>query len=501
MRAPAHARRTLVQNAFRTNSDNLSLRVVHGASFAVAGIAVRVGITLVSMAVLARLLTPADFGHVVMANVVTELAVVFSSFGLGQIIIQRKRLARLQIDTIWWATLALGILLTTVVAGISFLVSVFFFIPLAGELLRVLCLTFVLDQLTVVPNSLLSRTLMFRQLFGVQVATLLFRAGSAIVLAIWGAGVWSLVWAAVAASAVQLVICTFLAGFRPRMRFSSAFLKSTLRTTGSYFASGIMFYANTNLDLAIVGRSLGATALGFYQAARGLADDISARIAVPLQRVLMPAFATVQDDLARFRFGVMRSGRLLALVTIPVGFGVASVADELIPILYGVQWLPMIPLLKILAPAAGLRAATTISQSVFQAANRVDISMRLNLVWITIMLALLVLVRSYGLYGFATIYALNAAFALIVLGVSLRLANIARREMGGMLMPPIAAALVMMGAVYSMRALLEGMILSEFMRFFVLVASGVVTYCCGILLMARQHCRDIRDVISLFRKK
>ena len=501
----AHA--PLVQRAFRTSSDDLSLRVVHGAGFAAAGMAVRTVITLVSMAVLARLLSPADFGHVVMANVVTELAFVFSSIGLGEIIIQRKRLARVQLDTIWWASLAIGVVLMVLVAAASLLSALLFDNPLAGELLRVLCLTFLLDQLAVVPNSLLSRMLMFRQLFAIQVVTLLFRTGSAIALALWGAGVWSLVWASVIASLVQLLVCTGLAAYRPRWRFSRVFLLSTWRTNGSYFASGLLFYLSMNMDLAVVGRSLGAASLGYYQAARGLADEISARVAVPLQRVLFPAFSTVQDDLARFRFGVVRSGRLLALVTIPAGFGIAAVAEELVTILYGDQWLPMIGLLQIIAPVAGLRAAATISRPVFQSANRVDLSLKLSLASTLILAFSLLLASPWGLSGFAVAYAVNSLFALIILGVSARLVNIDKRELTAMLAPPLAVALVMFAVVTAVRGYLvdaaPGLDPSPgvFARFAILVAVGALTYGLGILLIARQHCGDVRNVISRFRAR
>lgn len=492
---------SLVQRAFRTSSDELSLRVVRGAGFAAAGMAVRTGITLISMAVLARLLSPADFGHVVMANVVTELAFVFSTFGLGEIIIQRQRLARVQLDTVWWTSLVIGVVLMLLVAGASFLSALLFANPLAGELLRVLCLTFLLDQLTVVPNSLLSRMLMFRQLFGVQVVTLLFRTGSAIGLALWGAGVWSLVWASVIASLAQLLLCTALAAYRPRWRFSREFLLSTWRTNSSYFASGLLFYLSMNMDLAVVGRTLGAVSLGYYQAARGLADEISARIAVPLQRVLFPAFSTVQDDLARFRFGVVRSGRLLALVTIPMGFGIAAAAEELVTILYGDQWLPMIALLQIIAPAAGLRAAATISRPVFQAANRVDLSLKLTLASTLILALSLVLALPWGLWGFAIVYALNSLFALIILGVAAQLARIDKRELAAMLLPPLVAALLMFAAVTMVRGLTVAAVPGTFGRFAILAATGALTYGLGILLIARQHRGDVRDVISRFRAK
>ena len=501
MTSVRRSRESVVRRAFRASSSDLSLRVVQGASFAAAGMIVRIGITLMSMAILARLLSPADFGYVVMANVVTELAFVFSSFGLGEIIIQRKRLTRLQLDTVWWTSLAIGAVLTVLVACASFLLVVLFANPVSGELLRVLCLVFLLDQLTVVPNSLLSRLMMFRQLFIVQIVMLVSRAASAIALALWGAGVWSLVWAAVIASLAQLLVCTWLAGFRPRWRFTAAFLISTWRTNGSYFASGMLFYLSMNMDLAMVGRTLGAASLGYFQAARGLADDISARIAVPLQRVLFPAFSAVQDDLARFRYGVIRSGRLLALLTIPVGFGIAAVSEELVMILYGDQWLPMIALLQIVAPAAGLRAAATISRPIFQATNRIDLSLKLSVASTLILGVSVVLAIPWGLLGFAVAYAVNSLFVLIVLGVSAKLVKIENRELASMLMPPLAAALIMFAGVAMVRVAIEAGSPGLFLRFAGLTISGALIYCLSVFLLGRQHVGDLRDVISHFRAK
>ena len=99
---------TLVQRAFSPSSDNLGRRVVDSAAFTFLGIAIRTGITLGSMAILARLLTPADFGHIAMATVVTELAALFANFGFGYILIQRSKIARIQIDTMFWAALWAG---------------------------------------------------------------------------------------------------------------------------------------------------------------------------------------------------------------------------------------------------------------------------------------------------------------------------------------------------------------------------------------------------------
>src|SRR5512145_360939 len=129
---------TLVQRSFVASSENLGRRVVNGATFTFLGIAIRTGITVASMAILARLLTPADFGNIAMATVVTELAALFSNFGFGSILVQRSRISRIQMDTMFWAALGLGVLLTGVVFGTSLVAAEIFNDELVGALLQVL---------------------------------------------------------------------------------------------------------------------------------------------------------------------------------------------------------------------------------------------------------------------------------------------------------------------------------------------------------------------------
>ncbi len=349
-----------VQKSFLTSSDNLGHRVVSGALFTFLGIALRTAITIGSMAVLARLLTPAEFGHLAMATVVTELAAVFANFGFGSILIQKYRISRIQIDTMHWSAIGLGVILTTLVFTLSFFASHFFQDEMVGPLLRVLCLSFILEEITIIPRSLLARRMQFKLDFYIQIGMLLSRASTAIVMALNGFGVWSLAGGALAGLMVQACVYQLLSGYWPRAKFSASFLRTTWRTNGGYFGNGILFYINSNVDFLLVGRTLGASMLGQYQNARSLTDEVRMRMVQPIQRVLFPAFSAIQNDPDRFRDGVLRSGRLLALTFIPMGFGIAAVAPELVKVLYGEQWLPMIPILQVISIATGLGAAASI---------------------------------------------------------------------------------------------------------------------------------------------
>jgi len=493
-------RRTLVQRAFTHTADNLSRRVVHGVTFTFLGIALRTSITVGSMSILARLLTPADFGHLAMATVVTELAALFANFGFGSILIQRPRVSRIQLDTVFWASLALGIIFSGAVFALSFFTESLFADPVAGQLLRLLCLTFVLSELTVVPSSLMSRLFMFRQMLSVQVTLLVFRAGTAVLMAWAGWGVWSLVGGALAGNFAQWAALTHVVRYRPRLRFHRGFLRSTWRTNGSYFGGGLLFYVNSNVDLFIIARAMGATSLGVYQNARSVTDEIRARIAMPLQRVLFPAFSAMQNDLPRFQDGVRRSGRLLALVVVPIGFGVASVAQELVPILYGSQWLDMIPILQIVSAGAGIRAATTVGSPIYNATNRVGLSLRLNTLFTILMVSSIAVGSRWGTIGVAYALLFGAGLSLVMFRIALGLIDLRTSDLLSILGAPLAAAAIMAAAVTLLRPIIEDILPGLALRFAFLVIAGVAIYAGVMLAIGRDYVAAVLEAIKLFRR-
>lgn len=492
---------SFVQKSFRPSTSNLGARVVHGAGYTMLGIGLRTLLTIGSMSILARLLTPADFGHIAMAMIITELAALFSNFGFGSVLVQRRNLSRIHLDTVFWASLGIGVLLTVAVYGMSMFSSLIFSDAKAGQILRVLCVTFILEELIVVPNSIMLRCMMFGRLFAIQLIVLGCRAAAAVLFAWAGAGLWSLVWATLTANLLQLVAYWAMTRYWPRWRFNREFLRDTWRTTGSYFGGGFLFYINSNIDLFLVGRALGSTSLGFYQNARSLTDEIRARIAQPLQRVLFPAFSAMQDDRDRLKSSVVKSGRLLATIVVPIGFGVAAVADELVPILYGAQWLAMIPVLKVISAGSGLRAASTVATPIFSATNQVGLSFRLNIVSTILFVGSILIGFQWGLGGVAYGLLFNALFGLVMYRIALGLIGLGGAALWGMLGWPVVASAIFFVAISACRPLLAAALPAPLERGAVLVALGALLYVATMLLCAREHVRDVVDVGARFKRR
>lgn len=493
--------RSWIQKAFRPTADNLGQRVVGGAAFTFLGIAFRTGITVGSMAVLARLLTPTDFGHIAMATVVTELAAVFSNFGFGSILIQRLRISRIQIDTMHWSAIGLGAFLTTLVFVLSFFASHMFQDQMVSPLLRVLCLSFLLEEFVMVPRSLMTRRMLFKQDFYIQIGVMLVRTGTAVVMALNGFGVWSLVGGALASLTLNATVYSLITGYIPRLRFSPTFLKSTWRTNGGYFGNGILFYVNANVDIFLIGRMLGAGILGQYQNARSLTDEVRVRMVQPLQRVLFPAFSAMQNDPERFRDGILRTSRLLALTFMPIGVGIAAVAPELVRVLYGEQWLPMIPVLQVISISAGMGAAASVGSPIFNATNRVGLSFKLYAVTTGVSVVFLLVGSQWGLMGVAWSRLALATVGLIMFRISIGLVNMQSRHIWQILGSPIIAAGAMWFLIRFARDWVQTWFAGTAAQLGGLIGIGMFFYITAILMIAPHHVRDVKEVVSKLRRK
>jgi PST family polysaccharide transporter len=486
---------TLVQTALLGTHADLSRKVIRGASYTFLGMVTRTLVTLGSVAMLARLLSPRDFGLVAMATIVTELAALFSNFGFGSLLIQRRTATRLQLDTVFWASLGLGFVLSLVVYALSFVSAAFFAEPQTGSVLRVLCWVFVLEELTVVPQALLSRLMRFDAPFYIQFAMILTRAGVAVATAYHGFGVWSLVAGSLSGSLVQAIAYLAAARYWPRLRFHRRFVHANLATSGSYFGGGLLFYVNSNADLLLVGRTLGADALGIYQNARSLTDEIRARIATPLQRVLFPAFSAVQHHPERLRAGILRSGRLVALIVVPIGFGIAAVAHDLVPVLYGERWHEMSRPLQFIAASAAVRAACWMATPVFNATNRVGLAFRVGVVSTMITVIAILTGSHFGLTGVAIAVCAASSTSVVVYGVALATVGLGVRALASLLLGPLLGALAMWALVAFARTLPELAALSPVPRLAIEVVIGTVVYGGAMAALARTHVSDAFAVL------
>lgn len=369
----------------------------------------RIGLTLV----LARLLTPTDYGIASMALVVTAFAMIFADPALGSALIQRPVIDERDRSTVFWTSTGLGVLLTAIGIASAGLVADLFGEPEVKELFVVTSLTFTIVALATVPRSLLARRLAYRALEVREMVSIVIGALVALAVALAGYGPWAIVANMVAYSITSTLLNWILAHWRPRFTYSQASLRNLGGFGAKVFTASLISWGNVNLDKVLVGRVLGAASLGAYSLAFNVMFMPMTRITRPIQQVLSPAYSRIQHDTARLQTAWLRSKRISVAITSPVFLGLLVCAPDLVQFAFGSKWDAAIVPLQLLCIGGIAQSLGTFNWSVLQATGATGTLLRLNtltsaVTWISIVAGL-----PWGISGVAAFYA-TAKLLLVV---------------------------------------------------------------------------------------
>lgn len=378
---------------------------------------VQVFVRLGTNIVLARILEPRDFGVLALAVVVVNFAILLSGLGLGSALIQRRDLTERHVTTAFTTSAVFGVVLAAAVAASGWPASAFFHEDAVRTLLPALAVTFVFRGIEVTPNDVLVRALRFRDYYLSSTIATIASCVVALVAATGGAGVWALVWMMLTESLLAAILAWVFAMragvWRPAVGFDGRSFRDLIGFSSYVTGSQLVSYGNNNGDNLIIGRVLGATALGYYGFAYRL-------MILPLQRFggivsqsAFPALANVQDDVERLRSGYVTATRYVSAVCFPITVGIAVAAPLAVPILLGDRWRPAVPVLQILALSGPMLSVNRLTDALFRAIGKANWNFWLNTGSLAVhVVAFLVGVR-FGIRGVAVAFVV-ATFAMIV---------------------------------------------------------------------------------------
>jgi PST family polysaccharide transporter len=327
---------------------------------------------VVLLVILTRLLAPADFGVVGAALIVIGFSLTFSQLGLGPALIWRPALEPRHVSTAFVASTVFGLLVAGIIWLAAPLLASFFRMEGLTPVARALALLFPIKGLSAVAENLLQRDMRFRFMANVDVITHALGYGLvAVTLAVLGWGAWSLVIAQLTQATLRAVIVLWEVPPVLRPRPSWGCFTELMGYGAGYSAAGISVILADQADNLVVGRWLGAVALGLYSRAYQLMAVPSALFGDVLDRVLFPTMARVQNDPARLASAYLRGTALLALVTLPAGVIAAVLAPELVAVAFGSRWMELVTPFQVLALGMMFRTSYRMSDSLSKATGRV----------------------------------------------------------------------------------------------------------------------------------
>ncbi len=476
---------------------DLKRRVSSGVFWAGGARISQQGFQFLLSVVLARLLLPEDYGLMAMAMLFTGFAGILADAGLNAAVVQRKELTEIHTNTIFWSTIGSGVALTALTFVLSTWLANFFKAPALALILRIISLNFTLGSVGNVPSALLQRTMQFRKIAQIDVASLVLSGIAAVVAALLGAGVWSLVIQSLAASLLRSFFRCWSCGWVPKLIFSGSAFRDIWGFSGHLYGFNFINYWTRNADNLLIGRFFNAAALGYYNRAYALMLLPITQVNSVITQVLFPTLSSIQSDKARVKRIYLRSIGVATLLTFPVMFGLAVTAGPFVQTVYGAKWAGVSPLLQILALVGAMQVLVNSTGWLFLSQGRTDAMLRWGICLSAVMVTSFVIGVMLGsVRALAICYAIaNAAFLLPGMAVALHLVDSNLKELLSSLSWPFFASSTMAILVASIRlALPADWIPWETLA--VLAGSGAVIYAVSLYVFRPVAWADLLRLMA-----
>jgi O-antigen/teichoic acid export membrane protein len=338
-------------DAFSTEHLHADLRnrSVRGGLLSVTSQGAQFVMQSIATVVLARLLTPTDFGLVAMVTAITGLGQAFADFGLSEATIQHPEISHKQVSNLFWINVAIGLILTSITAGLAPALAWFYREPRLKNITLLVSLTFLIGGLRVQHDALLKRQMRFSSLAIRDITSYVVAVPVAIALAWRGAGYWALVAMPLVLNLTQMALSWLIVRWIPGLPRRDAKVRSLIAFGGNVAASYLIFNVNSNADNVLIGWYWGAGPLGLYSRAYNLLMLPVRQLGGPARSVAIPAFSRVQDDPERMARYYLRTVNVIMWIVAPI-FGFLFVAAvPIIVLALGHRWRGAAPVFQILA--------------------------------------------------------------------------------------------------------------------------------------------------------
>ncbi|HET7696467.1 MAG TPA: lipopolysaccharide biosynthesis protein [Vicinamibacterales bacterium] len=431
--------------------------------------------------VLARMLTPESFGLVALAFVVLGAARPLCDLSIGNAVVQRADLTPRHIRVAFTCSLLLGITGAALIAAFAPLAAALMRDAEVAPVLRVLAIEFAIAGTTIVAGALLRRRMDFRRIAWIETGTSAIGYGVvAVILAVLGYGVWSLVYGALTHSVLASVWFFSVSPHPCRPLLAARELRDLLRFGIGASVSGLVHHAAMTVDNFVVGRWLGASAVGTYSRAYHLVNTPNRFSIVWTAGVLFPALAQAQSDAARLGRAYLSVTQLTAMLAAPGMVALAIAAPHLLRSVYGPQWVDAAIPLQILCLAGYLRALYQLGAVVAQSVGRVYAELWRQTAYAGLVVVGAVAGTRYGLPGVAAGVDAAIIFMFVALGqLALRVTGLSWLAYLRVQMPPLITAAAVCAIAMPVRLLLEAMRLPSGAITFGVLAAAAIPWAVG----------------------
>ena len=372
------------------------------------------GVQFVLSIILARLVTPEDYGVIAILLVFIQIATVFIQSGFNTALIQKKESDDLDFSSIFYLSLFVAGILYVVLFFASPFVAKFYKSETLTQLLRVISLTLFFGAVNSVQNAYVSKTMQFRRFFFSSMGAVIGSGIVGIVMAYKGFGVWALVAQQLVRDFLICIILWFTVKWRPMFIFSFARVKTLFSFGWKLLVSALLDTVFRNIYNLIVGRIYDKETLGYFNRGHQFPQVIAANLDGAIQSVMLPTLSSHNDNPVEIKRLTRRSISMSAFLLMPCMFGLAAVAEPLVKVLLTDKWLPCVPFLQLACISYAIYPIHTANLTGINALGRSDVFLKLEIIKKIITILNIVITIPLGIYAMAIGQVISAFIASFI---------------------------------------------------------------------------------------
>ncbi|WP_282050990.1 lipopolysaccharide biosynthesis protein [Maribacter aquivivus] len=364
----------------------------------------RLSVQLVSFAltiVLARLLTPKEYGTVGLLIVFISFSQVFIDSGFSKALIQKQNRTNEDISTVFYFNILVALICYLLLWICSPYISNFYDIPKLDNLLKVLSISLFFNALFAIPNTLLSIEMNFKSITKVNFTSTVISGVIAIYLAYKDFGEWALVYQTLIKSMLMALFFWFATKWKPILIFSKESFKSLFGFGSKLLVNSIMNNLVNNFASLFIAKIINAQQLGFYTRGTQNADTAFSTINSIIDNVLLPGLAPLQHQIELLIDGTKKIIKTAALLVIPIFFGLTIISKPLVLLLLTEKWAPAIPIMQLICLSRLITIISGININLLYVLGRSDLALKQQYFKIAIRIVLLVVALKYGIVWIA----------------------------------------------------------------------------------------------------
>lgn len=355
------------------------------------------GLGMIFGIILARMLSPNEFGILGMITIFISIAQVFVDSGLSQALIRKQNCTHQDYTTIFWSNIFLGGFSYGIIWLSAPYISVFFEKPELTQLTRIASIVIIISSFTLIQQTILVKKVDFKMLTKISTVGTFISGAASLVLAFYGFGVWSLVWRTIINQAVRSLMMWQHNKWSPELSFNKKIFSELFSFGSNILIISIVAAILKNFYNLIIGKNYSATILGYYTNAEQYSTLPSSTISNITNKVGFPVLSEIQDDNIRLKNTIRKLTKTIMYISFFVMFGLAAVAEPLFFVLFGEKWLPAVPFFQTLCLAYSITPMHIINHNIMKVKGRSDLFLKTELIKYLMFIPFLYLGITFGI--------------------------------------------------------------------------------------------------------